>query len=109
MKTKHRYIWANIKLVCTIVPIVLVMIIFYFMLVRREILILSKEKLTLKSQYYVEEISSWADSVLSEATIYKDMIEKLGLENEATYKLMSASTNVHEAYPYGLKFDFRTS
>ena len=102
MKTKHRYIWANIKLVCTIVPIVLVMIIFYFMLVRREILILSKEKLTLKSQYYVEEISSWADSVLSEATIYKDMIEKLGLENEATYKLMSASTNVHEAYPYGL-------
>ena len=77
MKTKHRYIWANIKLVCTIVPIVLVMIIFYFMLVRREILILSKEKLTLKSQYYVEEISSWADSVLSEATIYKDMIEKL--------------------------------
>ena len=72
------------------------------MLVRREILILSKEKLTLKSQYYVEEISSWADSVLSEATIYKDMIEKLGLENEATYKLMSASTNVHEAYPYGL-------
>lgn len=40
--------------------------------------------------------------MLSEATIYKDMIEKLGLENEATYKLMSASTNVHEAYPYGL-------
>lgn len=102
MKAKHRYIWANIKLVCTIVPIVLVMIIVYFMLVRREILILSKEKLALESQYYAEEISSWARSVLSEVNIYKDMIEELGLENDATYELMTTSAGVHEAYPYGL-------
>lgn len=97
MKAKHHYIWANIKLVCTIVPIVLVMIIFYFMLVRQEILTLSKEKLALESQYYVEEISDWANSVLNEVTIYKDMIEKLGLENEATYELMTTSAGVHEA------------
>lgn len=102
VKAKHHYIWANIKLVCTIVPIVLVMIIFYFMLVRQEILTLSKEKLALESQYYVEEISDWANSVLNEVTIYKDMIEKLGLENEATYELMTTSAGVHEAYPYGL-------
>lgn len=102
MKTKHRYFWANIKLVCTIVPIVLVMIIIYFMLVRREILSLSKEKLVLESNYYVEEISAWAESVLSEVTIYKDMIEKLGLENEDTYELMYTSVDSHEAYPLGL-------
>ena len=102
MKAKHRYIWTNIKLVCTIVPIVLVMIITYFMLVRREILSLSKEKLVLESNYYVEEISAWAQSVLNEATIYKDMIEKLGLENDATYELMYTSVDSHEAYPYGL-------
>lgn len=102
MKAKHRYIWANIKLVCTIVPIVLVMIIIYFMLVRQEILTLSKEKLTLESQYYVEKISDWANSVLNEMTIYKDMIEKLGLENEATYELMTTSVDAHDAYPYGL-------
>lgn len=102
MRAKHRYIWANIKLVCTIVPIVLIMIIVYFMLVRREILMLSKEKLALESQYYAEEISSWARSVLSEVNIYKDMIEELGLENEATYELMTTSAGVHEAYPYGL-------
>ena len=102
MKTKHRYIWANIKLVCTIVPIVLVMIIIYFMLVRREILILSREKLALESQYYAEEISSWAESVLSEVNIYKVMIEELGLENDATYELMTTSAGAHDAYPYGL-------
>lgn len=102
MKAKHRYIWANIKLVCTIVPIVLVMIIVYFMLVRQEILSLSKEKLTLESNYYVEEISAWAESVLNEVTIYKNMIERLGLENDATYELMYTSADSHEAYPFGL-------
>lgn len=102
MKGKHHYIWANIKLVCTIVPIVLVMIIIYFILVRQQILTLSREKLTLESQYYVEKISDWANSVLSEVTIYKDMIEDLGLENDATYKLMTTSAGTHEAYPYGL-------
>ncbi len=102
MKAKHRYIWANIKLVCTIVPIVLVMIIVYFMLVRREILSLSKDKLTLESNYYVEEISAWAESVLNEVTIYKNMIERLGLENDAIYELMYTSVDSHEAYPFGL-------
>lgn len=102
MKTKHRYIWANIKLVCTIVPIVLVMIIIYFMLVRQEILHLSKEKLVLESDYYAEELMAWANSVLNEAAIYKDMIEKLGLENEETYELMYTSADKHDAYPFGL-------
>lgn len=102
VKTKHRYIWANIKLVCTIVPIVLVMIIIYFMLVRQEILHLSKEKLVLESDYYAEELMAWANSVLNEAAIYKDMIEKLGLENEETYELMYTSADKHDAYPFGL-------
>lgn len=102
MKAKRRYVWTNIKLVCTIVPIVLIMIIIYFMLVRQEVLALSREKLSLESRYYGEKISAWADSVLSEVTIYKDMIERLGLENEDVYELMYTSANVHEAYPYGL-------
>lgn len=102
MKAKRRYIWANIKLVSTIVPIVLVMIIIYFMLVRQEILTRSREKFSLESQYYAEKISTWIDSVLNEVTIYKDMIERLGLENESVYELMGTSVDTHEAYPYGL-------
>lgn len=102
MKTKRRYIWANMKLVATIVPVVLIMIIIYFMLVRREVLTLSKEKLALESQYYAEEISTWARSVLSEVTIYKTMIEQLGSDQEAAYALMTTSAGTHDAYPYGL-------
>lgn len=102
MKSKRRYIWANIKLVGTIVPVVLIMIVIYFMLVRREVLTLSREKLALESQYYAEEISTWARSVLSEVTIYKTMIEQFGLDNEDTYELMTTSAGTHDAYPYGL-------
>lgn len=102
MKAKHRYIWTNIKLVCTIVPIVLVMIIIYFMLVRREVLTLSREKLVLESNYYAKEIGAWVDSIMSEVTIYKDMIERLGLKNPDTYELMYTSANTHDAYPFGL-------
>lgn len=102
MKIKRHYIWANIKLVCTIIPIVLLMIITYFMLVRKEILTLSREKLTLESQYYAEEITSWADSILQEVTIFKDMVEKLGLEGEEAFALLETSVGTHDSYPYGL-------
>lgn len=102
LKSKRRYIWANIKLVGTIVPVVLIMIVIYFMLVRREVLTLSREKLALESQYYAEEISTWARSVLSEITIYQTMIEQFGLDNEDTYELMATSAGSHDAYPYGL-------
>ncbi len=104
MNNKHRYIWANMKLVFTIVPIVLLMISIYFVLVRREILVLSKEKLELESDYYAEKISTWTDSVLNEVTIYKSTIEDLGLDEEATCEFLSTSVNTHEAYPNGLYF-----
>ncbi len=102
MKQKSRYIWTNIKLVCTIVPIVLLMIVIYFILVRNEITTLSKAKLALESQNYAEDISTWADSVLQEMTIYKSMAEQIGLEKAETYKMMDTSAGTHSAYPYGL-------
>lgn len=102
MKLKSKFIWTNIKLVCTIVPTVLLMIILFFILVRNEILTLSKEKLALESQNYAEDINTWADSVLQEVSIYKVMVEELGLDKEETYKMLTTSAGTHSAYPYGL-------
>lgn len=102
MKQKSRYIWTNIKLVCTIVPIVLLIIVIYLVLVRNEIITLSKAKLSLESQNYAEDINTWTESVLQEMTIYKSMVEKLGLDKEETYQMMETSANTHSAYPYGL-------
>lgn len=102
MKHRSRYIWTNIKLVCTIVPIVLLIIAIYFVLVRNEIIILSKAKLSLESQNYAEDISTWTKSVLQEMTIYKTMAQQLGFDKEATYKMLETSAGTHDAYPYGL-------
>lgn len=102
LKTKRHYIWTNMKLVCTIVPIVLLMILIYFVFVRNEILTLSREKLKLESDYYAEKFSAWTDSVLNEVNIYKTMIEQLGLDEDATYEFLATSVGIHEAYPYGL-------
>ncbi len=102
MKAKSRYVLSNIKLIGTIVPVVLVLILIYFILVRREVMILSQEKLTLESQYYAEEISTWAKSIINELTIYKTLITQLGPDREETYSLMRSSAGTHEAYPYGL-------
>lgn len=102
MKLKHRYIWTNLKMIGTIVPIVLLIIVIYFILVRNEIITLSKDKLALESQNYAEDISTWADSVINEMMIYKSMIEELGLDKEETYEMMETSAGTHSAYPYGL-------
>ena len=58
----------------------------YFILVRNEIIALSKAKLALESQNYAEDISTWADSVLQEVTIYKSMVEQIGLDKDETYE-----------------------
>lgn len=102
MKAKSRCILSNIKLIGTIVPVVLVLILIYFILIRREVMMLSQEKLTLESQYYAEEISTWAKSIINELTIYKTLITQLGPDREETYSLMRSSAGTHEAYPYGL-------
>lgn len=102
MKAKRRYIWANVKLVGTIVPIVLVMIAIFFLLVRIEILTLAKEKLSLESKHYAAQINSWAESILHEVTVYKTMAEKLGLSDKRVYDLLGTSLGSHDAFPYGL-------
>ena len=50
----------------------------------------------------VQMSSKWAKNVLNEVTNYKNMIERLGLENDAIYEMMYTSVESHEAYPFGL-------
>ncbi len=102
LKQKTRYLMTNIKLVITIVPIVLLMIAIFFVLIRNEILMLSKEKLLVESQYYAGDINVWSSHILEELNIYRDMIEKMDLEDKQTFEMMKTSYGTHDAYPYGL-------
>ncbi len=94
--------WTNIKLIGTIVPIVVAMILIVLFLARSEVIRLSQDKLALESRNYAEDISKWAAQVLSELDIYRVMVEKMGLEDAQVFEMMETSYDTHEAYPYGL-------
>lgn len=97
-----RYIGTNIRLVGGIIPVVLLMIVIFFTLTRNEILMLSKDRLALRSENCAKDISKWAGQVLNELDIYKSMAEQMGLDNDQVFEILKTTYDVHEAYPFGL-------
>ncbi len=93
---------AGLRLMCSVMLIVLPVFILLFVLARREVLELSREKLALQSQNGAKAVGVWAEQILGELDIYKDMIEKVGMDDPRVFELMGTSYPGHEAYPYGL-------
>lgn len=99
---RREFSIQNAKIVLAIIPAVLVMIIIFFSLTRNSIIALSKDKLALESENYAENLTYWAEQIIQELNIYKDMLEKNGLDSEGSYAMLETSCGSHEAYPYGL-------
>lgn len=102
MEKKPKISAVGLRLICSVMLIVLPVFIMLLMLVRQEVLELSKEKLALQSQSGAKAVGTWADQILGELDIYKDMIEELGMDDPRVFELMGTSYPNHEAYPYGL-------
>jgi len=93
---------AGLRLMCCVMLIVLPVFILLVMLVRQEVLELSKEKLALQSQSGAKAVGVWVEQILGELDIYKDMLEKVGMDDPRAFELMEASYPGHGAYPFGL-------
>jgi len=102
MGKKVKVSAAGLRLMCSVMLIVLPVFILLVVLVRQEILELSKEELALQSQNGAKAVGVWAEQILGELDIYKDMIEEVGMDNPRVFELMGTSYPSHEAYPYGL-------
>ncbi|NHM14741.1 sensor domain-containing diguanylate cyclase [Xiamenia xianingshaonis] len=102
MEKKAKISNVGFRLICSVMLIVLPLLIMLFMLVRQEVLDLSREKLAIQSQSGAEAVGVWAEEILDELDIYKDMIEQVGMDNPEVFKLMGTSYPDHETYPYGL-------
>ena len=102
MENKPKISAVGLRLICSVMLVVLPVFIMLLMLVRQDVLELSKEKLALQSQSGAKAVGAWADQILGELDIYKDMIEKLGMDDPRVFELMGTSYPSHEAYPYGL-------
>lgn len=91
------------KLIGIIVPIVILIIVSFFILARNMVLQISKDELLAQSQVSAEKITAWTQQIFGELKIYKDTIETGGFESDAEIlAYMEGSVEKSEAYPVGL-------
>ncbi len=102
MEKKAKISGVGFRLICSVMIIVIPLLTTLFLLVQQEVMDLSKEKLALQSQSGAEAVGVWAEQILGELDIYKDMIEQVGMDDPKVFELMGTSYPSHEAYPYGL-------
>ncbi len=100
---KKKGMSIKLKLICFIIPIVLVIVISFFALARNMILKMSKEELQYEASVYAEEINGWTDQIFGELNVYLDTINSglLG-DDESILTYMEGSCDKNPAYPVGL-------
>lgn len=100
---KKRSTSLRTKLIGIIVPIVILIIVSFFILARNMVLQISKDELLAQSQVSAEKITAWTQQIFGELKIYKDTIETGGFESDAEIlAYMEGSVEKSEAYPVGL-------
>ena len=93
----------RLKLICVVIPIVLIMIISYFALARNMVYKVSKENLESESLVYTEQINTWTNQIFGELQVYLDTIETGGFESDdEILDYMETSVEKNDAYPVGL-------
>lgn len=102
-KQKKRGISIRAKLVGITIPIVLVMIISFFILASNMVLKISKEQLQAKSLAYTGEISLWSNQIFGELEIYKNTINEGNFKDDAAIlAYMETTVDKNESYSVGL-------
>jgi diguanylate cyclase (GGDEF)-like protein len=100
-KTADSLKW-NIKISLTVIPIVTIMIITFFILSSRYILRLSEQNLKLQSADCANKLNDWTAKIESELDIYKKTIEDNFSTDAEILKYIRSTYNVHKEYPIGL-------
>lgn len=91
------------RLILIVVPVILAIIVAFFALSRKQIVKLAKENLNADSKMYQEDITGWAERILSELQVYSDAIDDGVFRNDdqiLTY--LETSMERNDAYPNGV-------
>lgn len=98
-----RKIGIRTKLILVIIPVVLAMIICFFLICRNLIVEQAQEKLAAESNVYAEDINGWVNRILGELQVYQDAINKGAFaDDKEILAFMETSVAVNDAYPIGL-------
>ena len=91
------------KMICMVIPVILVIIIAFFALSRGQIVKLAKSNLSAESQMYEEDITGWVDRILAELKVYSDAINSgLFTDDDQILRYLETSMDKNDAYPNGI-------
>lgn len=101
MKRKKKTDW-NLPLPFTVIPVVLVLIITFFLLTSNSIISLSKKNMSLRSDNCASLLDTWTGKVMGELDIYKQIIEESSMNDEEIQKFLETTYETHDEYPMGI-------
>lgn len=91
------------KLILVIIPVVLALIICFFLISRRLIASQAQDNLVAGSNVYAEDINGWVERIMGELKVYQNAINRGDFKNDQEIlAFMETSLDVNEAYPAGL-------
>lgn len=96
---KHQW---SMKLMLSILPVVLVMIVIFFFLTANSIVSLTSANMSLYTENCLDDLGCWTDNVISELNIYKQVIENNFYSNEELTRFISTTYEANDAYPMGI-------
>ena len=103
--SKKRF-GIKLKLLLTVLPTVsvaiLILLIITYNSSQKIILNLAKKTLTSESQANTQELSVWANSIISELEMYKTAIESVDMSLEEKQNFMKYSMGRIDSYPIGI-------
>ena len=96
----------KLKLLLTVVPTVsaaiLILLLITYQSSQKIILNLAKRTLTSESKAYTQELSVWANSIISELEMYKTAIESVDMSLEDKFQFMKKTVGRNDSYPNGI-------
>lgn len=91
------------RVILSVVPVVLVLIIAFFVLITKNVSTLTKEKLEQETQVYAKDMGIWTTQILSELTTYQNAIDDGVFQSDAEIlEYLETTCDVKDAYPAGL-------
>lgn len=103
MKKKKKGLTIRAKLIWTVIPVVIALVLVFFSMSQNMVSKEAKGRIEAKSQVYAEKISTWTTQIFGELQIYQDAIDDGNFANDAEIlDYLETTVEKSEAYPVGL-------
>lgn len=91
------------KVILSVVPVVLVLVVSFFVLITKKVENMTKKELVQETDVHAKDMSIWTTEIMSELNVYQAAIEDGNFKNDQEIlDYLETSCDKNEAYPIGL-------